>query len=478
MHRLLSFVTAAALSAGQAVAGPYSTYSNDPANPHDAPIHKNSEEIRAWANAVSDYSPAPGVGVMYQDPVAGFGSLGDLYDPLNPPETGTKPPFHGVDELFNGIVGDLTDSYGFIGIDDPGSITVSFPAPIYDGPGHDFATFENGIIIGGYLSAELAYVEVSTDGVNFARFDGISSNDAPSGGWPGYESFDVTNIYNLAGKHANGWGTPFDLADLQNHSLVQSGDVDLQDIRHVRLVDIPGSGYFVDSQGHDVLDPWITYNSGGYDFRLSEGVAGLNVVPLRWDGAPDETGAWATPNWHDGNSGGHQPPSRARMVVDVEGSIVTVDRDFISGVGEDGPAGSVQVDNATLVVDSGIELEVTNTVTVGTGGLLQVDGILTADNVIVHGTLSGSGAIVVVGSVEIRGVLSPGGSGPGVLLVGESIELTEALTEVPEPSALLLLAAGATTVCWFARRRTPGRPACCGSRFGRGIIRGRSSTCR
>ena len=48
--------------------------------------------------------------------------------------------------------------------------------------------------------------------------------------------------------------------------------------RYVRLVDIPGSGDFLDSQGNPILDAWRTGGgSGGFDFRLGPGV-GVGVI--------------------------------------------------------------------------------------------------------------------------------------------------------------------------------------------------------
>ncbi len=279
-----------------ASAGPYSKMSDDPANPHDAPIAKTDARIQQWANTVADYSPAPGVGIYhhwetgvampevgFRDPINAIGSLGDLYDPAAAPAIGEIPSSSGATVPYNGDPADLSDEYGFIGHDAPGSITVGFRNGIRNGTGPDFAVFENGADFGDGLVAELAHVEVSTDGVNFARFDSVSLNteykDAKYG--TGYASIDETNVYNLAGKHLNGWGTPFDLDELAAHPLVAGGDLDLDNIQFVRLVDVPGigDGTYADSLGNGIFDAWVTVNSGGYDFRLSEGVAVLHAVP-------------------------------------------------------------------------------------------------------------------------------------------------------------------------------------------------------
>src|SRR5690606_14518096 len=110
------------------------------------------------------------------------------------------------------------------------------------------------------------YVEVSSNGTNFARFPSISTNTTWQGSFgQAFAGFDSSNIYNLAGKHANGFGTPFDLADLLTHTEVVAGLVDLENIQYVRLVDIPGNGTFKDSLGNPILDNWQTTGSGGFD---------------------------------------------------------------------------------------------------------------------------------------------------------------------------------------------------------------------
>ncbi len=252
MRNLIYLSTITVLVFSQTLlAGIYSKPSNDPTNPYDAPVSKSDSSIVAWANTVIDYSPAPGVSPTFQNPETGYGSLGDLTQ----------------DQIDEGIL--------------PGSITLGFELGISDEDGHDFAVFENGFAYGSPngLFAELAYVEVSSNGTDFARFDSISTNTAPVAGSGGFSGWDTTNIYNLAGKNQSGWGTPFDLAELAGHELVLNGLVDLSDIRYVRLVDIPGTGHYLDSLGNPILDAHLTTGSGGYDFRLTEGIGVINQVP-------------------------------------------------------------------------------------------------------------------------------------------------------------------------------------------------------
>ena len=162
----------------------------------------------------------------------------------------------------------------------PGQITFTFDNPIYNGAGADFAAFENGFEqTGSLFFAELGYVEVSTDGINFARFDSdYQAATAPVGG---YGVIDSTYAYNLVGKHANAygdsWGTPFDLETLADEPLVLDGSVDLDDINYVKIIDVPGSGDFLDATGNSIYDAWVTWGSGGVDF---EALGVINAVPV------------------------------------------------------------------------------------------------------------------------------------------------------------------------------------------------------
>jgi len=180
-------------------------------------------------------------------------------------------------------LGDLDESEIAAG-ESPGFLTVTFPTGIANGSGHDFAVFENGFVFPSdpYLFAELAYVDVSSNGVDFARFPSISTNTSWAGRFGrAFAGYDSTNIYNLAGKHAGGYGTPFDLDELLSDPLVLSGEVNLNNIQYVRLVDIPGNGSFSDSLGNPILDNWLTTGTGGFDFRLpaGQGVGVINAVP-------------------------------------------------------------------------------------------------------------------------------------------------------------------------------------------------------
>ncbi|MCL2701512.1 MAG: PEP-CTERM sorting domain-containing protein [Phycisphaerae bacterium] len=266
------------LCAGVAQAGPYAAGDATGAGAKDAGIHYTDSRFVGWVTGVVDYSPAPGVAATWTNPANVLG-----------PVTGANTRIVSLGDLnLAQLAAWRADPVNNPG---PGTITVTFDVPIANvpGAGPDFAVFENGMGSGNNVNAELAYVEVSTNGIDFARFssvylnypnadlstrtDGsIDLNGTGTKTGTGFLTQDVTNIYNLAGKHANGWGTPFDLDDLLGHELVLAGVVDLNNIRYVRLVDIPGDGSFTDSLGNPIFDAWVTTGSGGFDF------AGIGVI--------------------------------------------------------------------------------------------------------------------------------------------------------------------------------------------------------
>lgn len=275
-----------------AAAGPYSQATHDSSNPHDAPI-PGFVEIAAssvvnplffgWADSIASYSPAPGVSGGWMVTSLALGevtgeyyevvSLGDLYDETNPPPSNPE-------------------SFGFTGEDLPGSITVTLDRPLSNLSGADFAVFENGIIsngstgVAGEIFGELAFVEVSSDGVNFVRFPAHSQTPSLVGA---YGSIDPTNIFNLVGKHVNAggdsWGTPFDLASITSDPLVIDGTVDLTAITQIRLVDIPGNGFFKDAFNNPIYDPWVTWSSGGADIEA----LGIIATPMEFPNWPQLT---------------------------------------------------------------------------------------------------------------------------------------------------------------------------------------------
>jgi hypothetical protein len=239
--------------------------------------------FQGWATGVADYAASDDIwSGPWNDPNKALGpATGDNFDIVSLGEL-------NADEIAAGRF--------------PGHITLTFGDPndpngagrIRNAKGYEFAVYENGMIsqittaggsVEGKLLAELGYVEVSSNGVDFARFPSVSLTTARVGA---YGTVAPGDIHNLAGKHPNAGGictgTPFDLDDLLDHPSVVAGLVDLDNITHVRIVDIPGTGDFFDEatayidpntgpewsyyvNSHPVFDLWPTYGSGGFDLE-------------------------------------------------------------------------------------------------------------------------------------------------------------------------------------------------------------------
>ena len=164
-------------------------------------------------------------------------------------------------------VGDSSSAFGkagttgIVSLGDGGMAVLEFENPIKDELGPDFAVFENSF---DDAFLELAFVEVSSDGVHFYRFPAISHTDTITQTWSfGYT--DATKINNLAGKYRGEYGTPFDLNDISNAPFL-----DKQSISFVKIIDVVGCmlNEFCtrDFIGHKINDPWPTdFSSGGFD---------------------------------------------------------------------------------------------------------------------------------------------------------------------------------------------------------------------
>lgn len=164
-------------------------------------------------------------------------------------------------------------STGVVCLGDGGSATLTFAVPIANGPGFDFAVFENGF---SDTFLELAFVEVSSNGVNFFRFPSHSETQTTTQ-IGGFGAVDCRYINNLAGKYRVNFGTPFDLSDIPNNALL-----DKNNITHVRVIDVIGTINPLyashDSFGNIVNDPYSTpYATGGFDLN---GVGVINQKTL------------------------------------------------------------------------------------------------------------------------------------------------------------------------------------------------------
>ncbi|MCK4793592.1 MAG: hypothetical protein KAV87_58225, partial [Desulfobacteraceae bacterium] len=127
---------------------------------HDGPygendgIHATDSSIEAWAKGVQSYSRPEEVN--FGEPENVLGQPGGTFDAFS--------------------------------LGDGGWIVVTFDQAIANGPGSDFAVWENGFVSvqggdAGLLFAELMFVEVSSDAVNFARFPSVCLNGNSVGGY-------------------------------------------------------------------------------------------------------------------------------------------------------------------------------------------------------------------------------------------------------------------------------------------------------
>ncbi len=216
---------------------------------------------------------APGsLAVACTDPeiagwATGFTDLVRGFAQIDRPDYGTAG-FGVGDHALGPVLRETSDDvYDVVSLGDGGRVTLTFAEPITDGEGWDFAVFENGFA-GSFL--ELAFVEVSSDGVNFFRFDAYSETQSATQ-VGSFGVVDPTNLRNLAGKYVGGQGTPFDLSELAGRSPL----LDIHAITHVRIVDVVGSidetHATRDALGRIINEPWPTpFSTGGFDL---DGVA-------------------------------------------------------------------------------------------------------------------------------------------------------------------------------------------------------------
>lgn len=198
-------------------------------------IHMDNLSFVGWATGWQDYNVGSDVSTSWQTP----------------------------DKALGKAVGSSGD---IVSLGRGGDITLTFDTPIMDGTGWDFATFENSF---SDTFLELGYVEVSSDGTNFFRFD----NDSLTAGSPGpWGAVDPTNITGYCSKYRQGYGTPFDLSDLVGVSAL----LDVNNVGYVRILDIIGDGACLDTSGDVIYDVYPTSGSAGVDL---DAIGVVNTVP-------------------------------------------------------------------------------------------------------------------------------------------------------------------------------------------------------
>jgi hypothetical protein len=290
MIAIILFVSSVIIKAGPYTEPGINGYIGDDwrhAKPSDSDAVLNPL-FRNWATGFENYFPSD------DDLTDYYG----IYD-FNDPHKALGPVTGYVNDAVS--LGDLDDDEIADGCA-PGQITLLFGNPsvpndpnhIRNVNGYDFAVFENAFLsnfttdegsAAGEMFAELGYVEVSSDGVNFARFPSVS---LIAGAVGLYGTIEISDVFNLAGKHPNAGGictgTPFDLKEIAGDPKVISGIVDINNISYVRIVDVPGSGDFYDEAvehidpdsrpdwdyyytNHPIYDAWLTFNPGGVDLQ-------------------------------------------------------------------------------------------------------------------------------------------------------------------------------------------------------------------
>lgn len=171
--------------------------------------------------------------------------------------TGSEPASAGSDTSATGKAG----TGGVVSLGDGGNAVLSFENAIVNGEGWDFAVFENSF---DGLFLELAFVEVSSDGIYYSRFPATCMYDS-SVSIGTYENADARMYNNLAGKYRVLYGVPFDLEELSDDP-----GIDVNWIKFVRVIDVTGSNQTElcsrDQYGNPVIDPFPTpFISGGFD---------------------------------------------------------------------------------------------------------------------------------------------------------------------------------------------------------------------
>lgn len=231
----LLILTLSLFVCSHAVAGPYAPAAGTPGS---TAMHMDDTAFVSWATGWENYEVGTDVDAKWQTPELAMGKA-----------VGT--------------------SFDIVSLGRGGEITMTFDTPITNGAGYDFAVFENSF---NDTFLELGYVEVSSNGSDFFRFENESLTPSTV---DGFGAVDPTDITGFGGKYQQGYGTPFDLAELAGIS----EDLDIYNISHVKIIDIIGDGTYLDSDGDVIFDPFPTIQSAGFDLD-AVGVVNVNAVPI------------------------------------------------------------------------------------------------------------------------------------------------------------------------------------------------------
>ncbi|MFY0672125.1 MAG: T9SS type A sorting domain-containing protein [Bacteroidia bacterium] len=149
-----------------------------------------------------------------------------------------------------------------VSLGDSGEAVIAINGFIRNNEGPEFAIFENSF---DDRFLELAFVEVSSNGIDFVRFPAVSLTDTTKQIGP-FDYIEPKNLYNFAGKYRADYGVPFDLEELKD-----TLNLNIDSITYIKIKDVIGNvnlnkPHSRDSKGILVNDPFPTqFESGGFD---------------------------------------------------------------------------------------------------------------------------------------------------------------------------------------------------------------------
>ncbi len=220
-------------------------------------IHKDSSIIKSWA---TNCQLSRGY-IKFSDTLITFTQNG---------KTSNKA-FFGDENSPIGYPKDINDA---VSLGDGGFAILKFAQIISDADGYDFVVFENGLkaqFTPFQYFLELAFVEVSSNGIDFVRFSAISNSQTETQ-ISTYGQLNPENLHNFAGKYIVDYGTPFDLNELKD-----STKIDINNITQIKIIDVIGSindNYCsYDENGNKINDPYPTpFWTCGFD------LAGIGLI--------------------------------------------------------------------------------------------------------------------------------------------------------------------------------------------------------
>jgi hypothetical protein len=215
------------------------------------PRHRLARSLLAALSlALGLPAPAGAVGLRFADTVVAFAQ-----GPNEDPSLGAFPSLSDPDAGLGASDGAL------VTLGSNGTLTLSFADPLQNLPGADLRVWENPLVLpefgGNYI--DTGFIEVSSNGTDFARFPTLSLVSDPVG------QFDLVDPALYSGFAGLRPFDDFDLAVLAGLPAVVSGAVDLAAIRYVRIVDVRGDGSVLDTAGNAVFDTFPGAGNAGFD---------------------------------------------------------------------------------------------------------------------------------------------------------------------------------------------------------------------